>query len=113
MEVYVDLAGYVVILDSANQEVELLGSQVLEGEIVQIDHSRDPGLDIPTGKLFSLRVDKSLENTQASYYPRESSFEELQRVDVRVSTRDYDDLMYGRGRILLEPPSTWTDFLIR
>ncbi|MFA5857212.1 MAG: hypothetical protein WC867_07655 [Candidatus Pacearchaeota archaeon] len=111
MEILVDVWGYMVSIDSPNGELDLLKNKTLEGEVLSVI-DKEP-FNVSTGKKLTLRVDDSIKEISVSYYPEESDWNSLQRVDVRISPDEYQRIYYGSGRVIGTKPRLSTDILVQ
>ncbi|MDO8459641.1 MAG: hypothetical protein Q7S74_00890 [Nanoarchaeota archaeon] len=113
MEVLVDGWGYMVSIDSPNGELDTLKNKTLEGEILSTTDEKPYTCDNPTGKKLTLRIDPNVRDISVSYYPENSGWEDLQRIDVRISPEDYKNIYLGSGRVRGAKPTLSIDILVQ
>ena len=111
MEILADVLGYMVSIDSPKGELESLEKGILEGEILLVT-DKEP-YNVPTNKKLTLRVDPSINEMLVDYYPAEASWDELQRVDIRISPKEYERICFGKGRVFGTRPRLSTDIIVQ
>lgn len=111
MEVLVDDWGYMISIDSPEGELEKLRIGTLEGEILSC--VEEEPFNVPTGKKLTLKVDPSINRISVNDFPKKSSWDDLERIDVRISLEEYQDIYYGSGRVRDGPPHHYTNILVQ
>ena len=111
MEVLVDGWGYMISIDSPKGELEKLRTGTLEGEVLSCVNEEP--FNVPTGKKLTLNVDPSINQVSVRYFPPESDWNELERIDVRISPEEYQNIYYGSGRVRGCSPDIYTNILVQ
>jgi hypothetical protein len=112
MEVLVDGWGYMITLDKATRELDRLGEESLVGEILSCQDT--PPFNVPSGKQLTLRIDPNIDSRhiEVDYHPSDADWDHINRVDVRITPDEYQEIYFGSGRVLGVTPDVSTNIRI-